>query len=165
MAARRLAEECAPGAFTCWQMGGAGAVGSQAMTGMASLARLRRRHPDLISVWPFQPLERPVVLVEIWPSLLRAAVVRAMDAGGGLIRDRAQVEVMVRALAVAQDRGTLTGLLAAVPDGAPRHEEGWILGLGGEAALRAAAEAAVPPVLPPDGAAPGPGGATGTASV
>lgn len=164
MAARRLAEQRAPGAFTCWQMGGAGAVGSQAMTGMATLARLRGRHPDAISVWPFQPLDRPVALVEIWPSLLRAAVAKAMDASGETIRDRAQVEVMARTVAAAQDRGELAAMLAAVPTGPPRDEEGWILGVGSEAALKDAAEATVLPTPGAGGSLHRPGGAPGTAA-
>ncbi len=164
MAVRRLAEERAPGAFTCWQMGGAGAVGSQAMTGMATLARLRRRHPDAISVWPFQPLDRPVALVEIWPSLLRSEVARAMDANGETIRDRAQVEVMARTLAAAQDRGELAAMLAAVPEGAARDEEGWILGVGCEAALQAAAEASAGPASARGRPVPGPAGAPGAAA-
>ena len=40
---RHAVEHLAPGAFTCWQMGGAGAVGGQVMTGLAVLQRLRRR--------------------------------------------------------------------------------------------------------------------------
>ena len=74
-------------------MGGAGAVGGQAMTGIAALARLRRRFPGRIAVWPFEPLDRPVAFVEIWPSLLRAAVAAAADP----IKDRAQVRLMARA--------------------------------------------------------------------
>ena len=71
---RRLADRRAKGAFTCWQMGGAGAVGSQVMTGMAVLARLRARFGDAVAVWPFEAREAPVVLAEVWPSLLKDEV-------------------------------------------------------------------------------------------
>ena len=139
---RRATEAQAPGAFSLWQMGGAGAVGSQAMTGMASLSRLRHLYGETVAVWPFQAPDRPVVLAEIWPSLLREEVAVAMRDGSETIRDRAQVSVMARVVAAAQDTGALDAMLAAVPDGAPRDEEGWILGVGAEARLRAAAAAA-----------------------
>ena len=47
---RRIAETRAAGTFTCWQMGGAGAVGGQVMTGIAALEHLRRAFPDTIAV-------------------------------------------------------------------------------------------------------------------
>lgn len=124
MPERREAERRARGAFTLWQMGGAGAVGGQAMTGMAALARLRARFPDQISVWPFQPLDRPVVFVEVWPSLA------PVHPEPGEVKDRAQVRQTVRALArLPTDR--LEAMLHVI---AP--EEGWILGLGFEDELR-----------------------------
>ncbi len=76
------------------------------------------------------------------PLGLWAWLASAMRAGSETIRDRAQVAVMTHALAAAQETGGLAGMLAAVPDGAPRDEEGWILGVGAEARLRAAAAAA-----------------------
>lgn len=126
---RRRAEYRAKGSFTCWQMGGAGAVGGQVMTGMATLARLRARFPQLIDVWPFERLRRPVALVEIWPSLIRAVVAAAHDP----IKDRAQVRLLARALArVPED--VLSRMLAVnAPD------EGWILGVGYEPLLEEAA--------------------------
>jgi molybdopterin molybdotransferase len=138
---RRLVEERARGAFTCWQLGGAGAVGSQALTGMATLARLRRRFPGHVAVWPFGPLDRPVAFVEVWPSLL-APVVTA-ETGPGDIRDAVQVRVLARVLAEMQRAGTLAPALNAVPDPA-RRAEGWILGVGAEAALADAASRSAP---------------------
>ena len=119
----RMCEKLAKGAFTCWQMGGAGAVGGQVMTGMARLSRLRAAFPGQIAVWPFEPLDRPVAFVEVWPSLY-ANEVRASLLPGE-IKDRAQVQVLAARLA-AEKR--LDALLADVPDVA-RQEEGWILGL------------------------------------
>ena len=127
LAERRVCEARAKGTFTCWQMGGAGAVGGQVMTGMSSLSRLRARFGDNIAVWPFEPLTAPVIFVEIWPSLIAGAV----RAAGDPIKDRAQVALLSRALA-DQSQASLDAMLKVV---AP--EEGWILGLGHGAELEA----------------------------
>ena len=132
MAERRMVEARAKGSFTCWQMGGAGAVGSQVMTGMAALERLRRALPGQVAVWPFEPLDRRVAFVEVWPSLLGVAVKAAMREGE--IKDAVQVRVLARAVAEAAREGRLQAMLDAVPEAA-RAEEGWILGVGAEAAL------------------------------
>ncbi|MEM1130525.1 MAG: gephyrin-like molybdotransferase Glp [Pseudomonadota bacterium] len=148
----RLAETRAPGTFTCWQLGGAGAVGSQMMTGMAALADLRRRFGRALSVWPFDAADAPdaaVVVTEIWPSLLDVVVREALDQMADPIKDAAQVRVVAGALAEAQTAGTLAAMLRDVPDGAPRDEEGWILGIGHEAAFESAARAALFPDLQP----------------
>ncbi|KGM86932.1 molybdenum cofactor synthesis domain protein [Roseovarius mucosus DSM 17069] len=137
MVERRAAEAQAKGAFTCWQMGGAGAVGGQVLTGLPVLNRLRRRFYGQVSVWPFEVLDKPVALVEVWPGLINPAVKRAEAQGG--IRDAHQVRLMARALArMSPDR--LTEMLAV---DAP--EEGWILGLGHEAELIAACEDTLKP--------------------
>lgn len=127
---RRIAETRAAGTFTCWQMGGAGAVGGQVMTGIAALEHLRRAFPDTIAVWPFERLDKPVAFVEIWPSLIDP-VVREVDD----IRDRAQVHLLALALAHIPP----TQLDAMLCEGIPHGEEGWILGLGHEALLQACA--------------------------
>ena len=132
MAERRQVETRAKGSFTCWQMGGAGAVGSQVMTGVAALERLRMALPGEIAVWPFEPLDRPVAFVEVWPSLMAGAVKAAMRPGD--IKDAVQVRILARAIADASAVGGLTQMLDAVPAEA-RQEEGWILGVGAEAAL------------------------------
>jgi molybdopterin molybdotransferase len=132
MVERRMVEERAKGSFTCWQMGGAGAVGSQVMTGMAALEGLRRAFPGDVAVWPFESLDRPVALVEVWPSLIAGAVKAAMREGE--IKDAVQVRVLARAVAEAGRDGRLAAMLDAVPVEA-RAEEGWILGVGAEAAL------------------------------
>ncbi len=126
---RRVAEQRAQGAFTCWQMGGAGAVGGQVMTGIAALQSLRLEFPQDVAVWPFQQNEAPVLLVEIWPTLIDGIVRDQKDE----IRDRAQVRLLTRALAgLPEDR--LAAMLAV---DAP--EEGWIFGLGYEQELQDAA--------------------------
>lgn len=120
---RRQSEMQARGAFTCWQMGGAGAVGGQVFTGLPVLARLRRAFDA--AVWPFDALDRDVVLVEIWPSLTVG------PAPEGMIKDAWQVQEVARQIAaLPPDR--LTGILDVT---AP--EEGWIFGLGFEDELTA----------------------------
>lgn len=128
MAERRVCETVAKGTFTCWQMGGAGAVGGQVMTGIATLEGLRRAFPGKIGVWPFDLTDQPIAFVEIWPSLLSGDVAAMADP----IKDRAQVRLMARALA-RLPRAALDDMLNI---DAP--EEGWILGLGHEEALRQA---------------------------
>ena len=130
---RRAAERHLPGTFSCWQLSGAGAVGSQALTGVAVLARLRRRFAA--AVWPFEPVaDASVVITEIWPGLIEDAVRAAT--GPDDIRDAVQVRLMARALArLAPDR--LAAMLEDLPPEAA--EEGWILGIGHETALAAAA--------------------------
>ncbi|MEX5727176.1 molybdopterin molybdotransferase [Rhodovulum iodosum] len=127
MAERRLCEESAAGAFPLWQMGGAGAVGGQAMTGMAALARLRARFQGQVAVWPFEPLDAPIALVEVWPSLFASDIAAAQ--GPDEIKDAAQVRVLAAHIATAQRDGHLDCALSDVPVEA-KTEEGWILGLG-----------------------------------
>ena len=140
---RRRADEGAPGSFSAWQMGGAGAVGGQVLIGLPVLNRLRRRFAGDLAVWPFEAPDAPVVLVEVWPGLINRAVRRAEAAGG--IRDAHQVRLMARGLArLPQDR--LAAMLAVE---AP--EEGWIFGLGHEEELmRACDDTLKPPPLRDD---------------
>jgi len=116
----RAVESQTKGVFTCWQMGGAGAVGGQVMTGQACLWRLRTRFQDQVAVWPFEPLDRPIVFAEVWPSLVNAPVAALDDP----IRDRAQVQVLATALSRLGE-----GELRAMLD-VESPEEGWILGAG-----------------------------------
>jgi molybdopterin molybdotransferase len=140
---RRVAEVAAKGAFTCWQMGGAGTVGGQVLTGLPVLNRLRRRFAGQVAVWPFETLDLSVSLVEIWPGLINTAVKRA-EAQGGL-RDAHQV----RLLALALSRLHPDDLDAMLEIYAP--EEGWIMGLGHEDKLTAATqERLAPPPLRDD---------------
>lgn len=141
----RMADLRARGAQSAWKLMGAGSVGSQALTGIPRLQALRRRFAGQVAVWPFEPVERaPVVLAEVFPSLLRDHVARA---AGYSCRDAAQVDLLARAL-----HGLGEGIAALLAPEAPGEvlcEEGWILGLGHEAALQAALGAA-PPALRDD---------------
>ncbi|MFN3208230.1 MAG: gephyrin-like molybdotransferase Glp [Roseovarius sp.] len=140
---RRAVEERAKGSFTCWQLSGAGAVGGQVITGLPVLHRLRQRFPGRIATWPFEPLDKPVALVEIWPGLINPIVKRAQTQGG--IRDAHQVRLLARAVARLHP-----GALAAMLD-VDAPVEGWIMGLGHEEDLMAAADDTLrPPPLRDD---------------
>ncbi|MBN2629946.1 MAG: molybdopterin guanine dinucleotide synthesis [Rhodobacteraceae bacterium] len=117
-----------------WQLAGAGAVGAQVLTGLPMLHRLRTRFASQIAVWPFQPATAPVVLAEVYPSLL-AAEVRHLTATTGMVTDQAQVRLLAQSLAGLP--AAALGRIMAVS--APAlSEEGWILGAGHTGLLRQA---------------------------
>jgi molybdopterin molybdotransferase len=122
---KRKAEGLAKGAFACWQMAGAGAVGSQVFMGLPVLARLRRRFGA--AIWPFEPLVSDIAILEIWPSLTLGA------APDGRIRDAWQVEETARMVSALTPEQLSDMLDVDAP------EEGWIFGLGHEEMLRQAA--------------------------
>lgn len=79
---RRIADKHAKGAKTVWQLAYTGSVGSQVLLGLPALDRLRKS-PSIagsVAVWPFDGgltvTDKPVVLAELYPSLLRTAVSR-----------------------------------------------------------------------------------------
>ncbi len=122
---RRVVETKATGSFTCWQLSGAGSVGSQVIMGLPVLNRLKKAHNG--RAWPFEPLDGDLALVEIWPSLL------SRDWPEDEIKDAAQV----RGVAAALYRMDLDGTLPkALELGQGHGAEGWILGVGAEDALR-----------------------------
>lgn len=118
---KRACERQAKGAFSCWQLAGAGSVGSQVLMGLPVLQRLRGLFAGRIAVWPFEPLTAPVAFVEVWPSLRPDAVRLAEQMGE--IRDAAQVRLTSEWLA-----GLAPAALAAMLQ-VDQPEEGWILGL------------------------------------
>ena len=122
---KRIAEQQAKGAFTCWQMAGAGSVGSQVFMGLPVLYRLRNKLDA--AVWPFEPLDKQVAFVEIWPSLTLGA------APDGQIKDAWQVQECARMVS-SLSKDELFQML-----GVDAPEEGWIFGLGHEDILREAA--------------------------
>lgn len=143
---RRLADRHARGAQPVWKLGTPGAVGSQSLTGLPVLWRLRAAHPGRVAVWPLEPWEgAPVVVAEVFPSLLATPVTEAQRRDPGLPRDAHQVRLLAVALAGLAAAGRLDPLFRPrVPDPVLR-EQGWILGLGHEAALAAAARCDAPP--------------------
>jgi molybdopterin molybdotransferase len=140
---KRAIETLIPRAKTPWQLMGNGAVGSQVLLGLPMVSRLRAQFA--CAVWPFQDHTAPVVLAEIYPSLIDP-VVHAIDG----IKDAAQVRALAAAFTEMQSRGTLDALfdLPAEHIGAAQTQ-GWMLGAGHETALIAAARAALAPDIQP----------------
>ncbi|SIS58780.1 molybdopterin molybdotransferase [Roseivivax lentus] len=139
---KRGAEAAVARAQPCWKLFTTGSVGSQALLGLPVLHRLRQRFGADLSVAPFEAPETPIVLAELFPSLIAKTV--AAEAEPGEINDRTQVRVLARALSRLPDP-TLDDWLR---EGDP--EEGWILGLGHEEALSRAALPLRPPPLSND---------------
>ena len=147
-AERRICDVRATGAKTVWQLAYAGSVGSQMLLGLPALKCLAQdpRIAGRAAIWPFetglQAPEAPVVIAEVYPSLLRNEV-RARQRDGEIL-DSAQVRVNAEAFARLDAGGGLAPLLAGAPDLTPAErrivekEEAWILGLGHEEALKAA---------------------------
>ncbi len=134
---RRLVEQRVTRAQPGWKLYTTGSVGSQALLGIAAMAKLREEFRGDMAVWPFEKPDAPVILAEVYPSLLADLVAR--EAG---IKDQAQVRLLARALAAVD----LTAMLAPDAPAEVLAEEGWILGAGHEASLRAAA---LPRLTPP----------------
>ncbi len=155
----RLADERAQGAKTVWQLAYNGSVGSQVLLGLPALERLRAdpRLAGHLAVWPFETglaaPEAPIVLAEVYPSLIRAAVAAARREGE--VPDAAQTRVNALAFARLDAEGDLAPLFAGPPDLSPaarrlvETEEAWILGLGEADRLAVAARAACADA-PPD---------------
>ena len=117
-AERREIETRIPRAQPVWKLFTTGSVGSQSLMGLPMIHRLSRI--EGVCVWPFDAPDAPIVLAEVYPSLLAEAVAKSGDA----IKDRAQVLLLARAFGRLYD-GDMAQLLT------PQHpEEGWILGAG-----------------------------------
>jgi molybdopterin-guanine dinucleotide biosynthesis adapter protein len=129
LAERRRVETLVPRAQPVWKLYTTGSVGSQAMMGLPLIAGLARRPGT--AVWPFAPTDAPVVLAEVYPSLIDPAV-RAMR---NQIKDEAQVRLLAQSLWRLARDGMLDVIMADVPDWPGRGDEGWILGAGHAEAL------------------------------
>jgi hypothetical protein len=133
----RYAELAAKGASPIWKLYTAGSVGSQALTGIPVVKKLRDMRADA-RIWPFetgyQPLTREdlegvkIVMAEIYPSLIKAAPVV------GEVKDQTQVRVIGEHFAALDDAGKLGATfgpgkgMADTTIEAVVSEEGWILG-------------------------------------
>ena len=115
---------------SAWKLMGAGSVGSQALTGIPVVSRLRKdpRLKAVSKVWPFEvmtpepPARRAAIIhAEIWPSLL--PLVRV----DGQVRDETQVTSLAHELRTRDQEDRLVELFAAA--GPRSEEEGWILGV------------------------------------
>ena len=126
--------------FSMWQLAGAGSVGSQSLTAIPLLHRLRQRAASRVRVWPFDTglVDDPtrgdratVVVAEVWPSAVE------VDPALHPVRDAAQVTALATHLAGLDAIGRLGALFAPqVPDHIVDDvldEEGWVLGVPGSA--------------------------------
>lgn len=118
----RAAETAVPRAKSPWMLFNPGSVGSQSLLGLPMIHRLSQL-PD-VAVWPFALTDAPVVIAEIYPSLLAGPVAILANAET-LPADQAQVRLLSRALFNLSRRGRLAPLFDTPP---VAQEEGWILG-------------------------------------
>jgi hypothetical protein len=124
VAETRAAEAAARGAKSPWMLFNPGAVGSQSLLGLPMIHRLSQR-PD-VAVWPFDDREAPVLIAEVYPSLIAGPVAILANAEA-LPADQAQVRLLARALYRLSAHDRLAPLFDVPPEAA---EEGWILGAG-----------------------------------
>lgn len=137
----RGVEGVAKGAKSVWQLAYNGAVGRQAMLGMACLERLRHdaELSEHLAIWPFETrfaddLSRPVTITEVYPSLF------PVDVQAHPVKDAAQVLSVAERFAALDAAGGLAALLdvpAMTVDkrAVVEAEEGWIVGAGHPASL------------------------------
>lgn len=117
---------------TIWQLAGVGAVGAQVLTGLPMLHRLCEGFRKAVTVWPFEAPTSPVVMAEVYPSLL-AAQVAALVRESGMVADEAQVRLLSQALS----RLPTHAMADLFSDTDPTQEEGCILGARQPELLRA----------------------------
>jgi hypothetical protein len=120
----RAAEVAVKGAKSPWMLFNPGSVGSQSLLGLPMVDRLSRL-PG-VAVWPFDAPDAPVVVAEVYPSLLAGPVAILANAER-LPADQAQVRLLSRALYRLSRADRLALLFDTPPEAA---EEGWILGAG-----------------------------------
>jgi molybdopterin-guanine dinucleotide biosynthesis protein B len=133
LAERRSAEQAVPRAKSPWMLFNPGSVGSQSLLGLPMIHRLAERPGT--AVWPFDDLsDAPVILAEVYPSLLAGDVALLANAKG-LPADQAQVRLLSKALFQLSRHDRLSALFEAPP---VASEEGWILGANDAALLSAA---------------------------
>lgn len=130
-----------PGASpkSCWQLYGAGSVGSQSLTGIPHVHALRQVWPSA-RIWPFEigdggPLTAEnldgieVVIAEIYPSLVKPKPEK------GEVADEAQVRQIARHYADLDEKNALGAIFSTGNSLSPEQignitrEEGWILGV------------------------------------
>jgi precorrin-8X/cobalt-precorrin-8 methylmutase len=114
--------------FSSWQLLGAGAVGGQSLLGIPMIMRLRDRLQSRLAVWPFESPDAPIVVAEVWPSLL------PLDLTVAPIRDAAQVQGVAEWLGALDGAGELDDLwcldnLPPTVHDVVVAEEGWVLGV------------------------------------
>jgi hypothetical protein len=131
----RITERAAKCTSPVWKLYTTGSVGSQALTGMPIVSRLRNKNADF-RIWPFETGWKPLtrddvadvagVIAEIYPSSIPVTV------QGNEPKDAAQVRAMCEHYAALDEKGALAALFGPAKDDPRRdiveREEGWILG-------------------------------------
>jgi precorrin-8X/cobalt-precorrin-8 methylmutase len=147
LAERRLSDRRLRRLQPGWKLTGTGSAGSQALTGIPIVRRLRDdpRLAARAKVWPFETgLRSPgltdgggrIVFAEVYPSL-RPTVPKAHE-----VKDSAQVRTIAHYFADLDERGELSAIFAGDPalSAAERsvveQEEGWVLGIVGASGRR-----------------------------
>lgn len=120
----RAAEAAVPRAKSPWMLFNPGSVGSQTLLGLPMIHRLSQI-PE-VAVWPFAAPDSPVVLAEVYPSLIAGPVAILANAEK-LTADQAQVRLLSQALYRLARAGRLEPLFETPSEAV---EEGWILGAG-----------------------------------
>ena len=117
---------------SAWKLLGAGAVGSQVLTGIPVVSRLRRDSVlrSVSRVWPFEVLvpdfragDSVMVQVEIWSSLIEVPELARN------VKDRTEVIRLAMRLREEDRGGTLGALFNAARVSKASVEGGWILGV------------------------------------
>lgn len=135
-AEKRRCESLIPRTQPIWKLWGIGSVGSQSLTGIPHLCRLRESLDGRLQVWPFETgfacpdFGGPggIVLAEVYPSLLQPLALPDLP------KDAGQVAALTLAFGRQNRAGTLAGMFrlpktkAAGNAGFLCAEEGWILG-------------------------------------
>jgi hypothetical protein len=139
----RACEARLKGTQEAWKLLGVGSVGSQALTGIPHVRRLRFHEPLAGSsrVWPFEtgftslPTQScRIVHAEIWPGLVRERVNRWLALDPRAIKDELQVAELAKWAAELDGSGALGRLFDAPPGMGTAElavfeaEEGWVLG-------------------------------------
>lgn len=133
LAEKRICELRVPRTQPVWKLYGAGSVGSQALTGIPCVARLRARFPAS-RVWPFEtglrcPRKPGIVFAEVYPSMIEGSP------RPGEFKDQTQVRSLARYFAELDGAGELASLFEGGTDLTRRErssvvrDEGWVLGV------------------------------------
>jgi len=127
------------GIQTVWKLAYPASVGSQVMTGMATVHYLLQRPAFAqAAIWPFETAWEKslpaITIAEIWPNLFFRAWKDHPAAAGYPIRDAQQIAATLLALSDADRDGRIESVLAAPGDrsgdelAAIERQEGWIVG-------------------------------------
>jgi precorrin-8X/cobalt-precorrin-8 methylmutase len=136
LAEKRLTELRVRGPQPTWKLAGTGSAGSQGLTGIPVVRRLRD-DPQIAShsrVWPYEtglaaPRQGGIVFAEVYPSLAEIAP------APGEPKDSAQVRALASWFAEEDRGGRLAPLFGGDPALTPGEratveaEEGWVLGV------------------------------------